>query len=138
EDGSVAASPTEESAAANQIPEEEPAEASDESLYALTLVRGIDDFFNSTTHPRQLLSNETFLRCVALTRAGGDTTFSLLANAVGYEALVACMSLEAAARRGGEDDAVVQVEVGAINAYYYSPRFFALRALSAPGRGPAA
>jgi hypothetical protein len=119
----------EESGAAvesSQIPEEE---AADESLQALTLARAVEDFFNSTTHPRQLLGDETFLRAVGLARAGRETTLSLLANGAGYDALVACMSLEAVARREGEDEAVEFSVLRDINSYYYRPRFYALHAL---------
>ena len=45
------------------------------------------------------------------------------------------MSLKALARRTGQDDAVADYVLRDINAYYYWPRFFALRALGAHARG---
>lgn len=114
----------------------ESAEAPGETEDAFALVRTLEEFFNATTHPRQLLGDKTFLRAVELARAGGETTFSLLAGANGYDALAACMSLEAVARRKGEDAVVANTVLRDINAYYYWPRFFALRALGAHADGP--
>lgn len=98
---------------------------------AATLVRGAEEFFNATTHPRELLTNDTFLRSVEVARTSTDTTFALLASAAGYDALAACMSLEAVARRKGEDQLVTDSVLRDVNSYYYWPRFFALRALGA-------
>lgn len=109
--------------------------ATEEALDAATLVHGAEEFFNATTHPRELLGNDIFLRSVGLAHAGADTTFALLAAANGYDALAACMSLEAVARRKGEDELVADTVLRDINAYYYWPRFFALRALGAHAGG---
>lgn len=103
---------------------------------AAALVRTVEEFFNSTTHPRQLLTDDSFLRAVEIARAGGETTLSMLLSANGYDALAACMSLEAVARREGEDELVADTILRDINAYYYWPRFYALRALGAHARGP--
>jgi ATP-dependent Clp protease ATP-binding subunit ClpC len=116
---------------------EESVEAPEEVVEAVVLVRAAEEFFNATTHPRQLLNNESFLRAVGVARAGRETTLSLLANGNGYDALAACMSLEAVARRGdeGESGFVADAVLRDINGYYYWPRFFALRALGAHARG---
>ncbi len=111
-------------------------EAPEEALDATALVRGVEEFFNAMTHPRELLGNATFVRSVELSRTGGGATFSLLASAVGYDSLVACMSLEAVARREGEDELIEYSILRDINSYYYWPRFFALRVLGAHARGP--
>jgi ATP-dependent Clp protease ATP-binding subunit ClpC len=102
-------------------------------VYALA--RQLDEFFNSTTHPRQLLDNATFMRGARLSRGAEHTTSILLIRATDYDAVTACMSLEALAGRAGEDDFIVEVMLRDINAYYYWPRFFALRALDAHTAG---
>jgi ATP-dependent Clp protease ATP-binding subunit ClpC len=106
-----------------------------EELDALALARTLEEFFNSTTHPRELLGDDAFVRAVELARSGGETTASLLAGSNGYEALAACVSLEAVARREGEDELVAGAVLRDINTYYYWPRFFALRALGAHAGG---
>ncbi|HEX8146384.1 MAG TPA: AAA family ATPase [Pyrinomonadaceae bacterium] len=107
------------------------AEARD--VYAVA--RGMDDFFNDTTHPRELLGHEGFGRGVELSLGAEATTHGLLARAAEGNALVACISLEALARREGDDEAVVEGVLRDINAYFYWPRFFALRALAAHAGG---
>src|SRR5919199_3068207 len=94
------------------------------------------EFFNSTEHPRELLSDETFERGVELSSGPEHPAGALLARATGPDAAVACMSLEALARRAGADEAVADSVLRDINSYYYWPRFFALRALGAHARGP--
>jgi uncharacterized protein YdbL (DUF1318 family) len=110
-------------------------ESTEEAADASTLVRGAEEFFNATMHPRELLTNDTFLRSVEVARTSTDSTFALLASAAGYDALAACMSLEAVARRKGEDQLVIDSVLRDINGYYYWPRFFALRALGAHAGG---
>ncbi|HEX7957149.1 MAG TPA: AAA family ATPase [Pyrinomonadaceae bacterium] len=109
------------------------AEEADEDL--LTVVRRLDDFFNATTHPREMLGHETFERAVRLARESDDPTYTLLANANGYDAALACVSLEALARGSGDDEEVVEAVLRDLNLYYYWPRFFALRALAAHSGG---
>ncbi|HVF44320.1 MAG TPA: AAA family ATPase [Pyrinomonadaceae bacterium] len=114
----------------------ESARASEEAGDAFALARTAEEFFNATTHPRQLLGNDTFLRAVELARAGVETTESLLDRGCSFEALSACVALEAVARRAGEDESAVESLLLHINVYYYWPRFFALRALAAHADGP--
>lgn len=111
------------------------AQATEEAEDAFALACTVEDFFNSTTHPRQLLNNETFLRAVELARAGEETNESLLDRGCSFESLSACVALEAVARRAGEDDSVAASLLLHINVYYYWPRFYALRALGAHSRG---
>src|SRR5215207_8670302 len=109
--------------------------AAAETEDAAALASALEEFFNATTHPRELLTNNTFLLSVGLAQASDETTASLLAGSNGYEALVACVSLEAVARREGDDELVAETVLRDINTYYYWPRFFALRALGEHARG---
>ncbi|PYT04076.1 MAG: hypothetical protein DMF65_02860, partial [Acidobacteria bacterium] len=128
----VGADASSETASSEERATEETAEEVND-VYAAA--RRLDDFFNATTHPRELLHNETFERGVALSR--GEPTLVLLARAAEYDAVVACMSLEALARREGEDEVIREAILRDINSYYYWPRLFTLRALGAhAGSGP--
>jgi ATP-dependent Clp protease ATP-binding subunit ClpC len=109
------------------------AEEENEDVYALA--RGLEEFFNATTHPRELLTNETFLRAAELVRGTGLEAYAILVHAVGHDAVLACIALEAVAGRAGNDRVVVDTVLGDINTYYYWPRFFALRALDAHAEG---
>ncbi|MBC7932670.1 MAG: ATP-dependent Clp protease ATP-binding subunit [Rubrivivax sp.] len=102
------------------------------------LARSIEEFFNATTHPRELLDSDAFIRGVELSRGVENSTFALLARSTDADVVVACMSLEALARREGidADSTVADSIVGNINIFYYWPRFFALRALDAHAAGP--
>lgn len=100
-----------------------------DDVYAVA--RAMDDFFNDTTHPRELLGHEGFRRGVELSSGAEATAHVLLARAAEGNALIACISLEALARRAGDDEAVVEGVLRDLNAYFYWPRFFALRALAA-------
>ena len=76
---------------------EEPAD-----VYAAA--RALEDFFNDTTHPRELLGHEGFRRAVELSLGPGETARGLLARAAEGNALMACIALEALARRVGDDE----------------------------------
>ncbi|HYH86351.1 MAG TPA: AAA family ATPase, partial [Pyrinomonadaceae bacterium] len=104
---------------------------------AYALARSIEDFFNATTHPREFLDSDAFIRGVEVSKGVENSTFTLLARSTDTDIVVACMSLEALARREGVDDsnAVTDSIVRDINAYFYWPRFFALRALAAHAGG---
>jgi ATP-dependent Clp protease ATP-binding subunit ClpC len=116
---------------ADEAAREDGAAGEDEDVYAVA--RRLDEFFNATTHPRELLGNEAFERGVAL--ASREQTRTLLSRGVEFDAVVACVSLEALARRAGDDEEVGDAIVRDINGYYYWPRFFALRALDAHSAG---
>ncbi|HEX8557610.1 MAG TPA: AAA family ATPase [Pyrinomonadaceae bacterium] len=113
--------------AAGAVDEADAPEASD----VAALARSMEDFFNGTTGPRELLGHETFERGVTLLLGAGHTTHGLLARAVEPNAVVACMALEALARRAGDDDEVVEAVLRDANSYYYWPRLYAMRALAA-------
>jgi ATP-dependent Clp protease ATP-binding subunit ClpC len=99
------------------------------------LARGMEQYFNATAHPRELLPHESFRRGVELLRGPEHTTDELLARATDYDATVACMALEALARREGDDEQVFDAVLRDVNLYYYWPRFYALRALAAHAAG---
>lgn len=107
------------------------AEKREEPSDVYVVARAMDDFFNDTTHPRELLGHEGFRRGVELSSGAEATAHVLLARAAEGNALVACISLEALARHEGDDEEVVEGVLRDINAYFYWPRFFALRALAA-------
>jgi ATP-dependent Clp protease ATP-binding subunit ClpC len=111
--------------------------ASQEPSDVYEIARRLNDFFNATEHPRELLRNETFLRGFELLRRTEQTTYSLLARATDSDSVIACISLEALARREGEDELIADTILRDINSYYYWPRFFALRALDAHTGGQA-
>jgi ATP-dependent Clp protease ATP-binding subunit ClpC len=111
--------------------DETAAETREEPSDVYAVARAMDDFFNDTTHPRELLGHEGFRRGVELSLGPQATAHGLLARASEGNALVACISLEALARREGDDEAVAEGLLRDINAYFYWPRFFALRALGA-------
>ncbi|HLM55848.1 MAG TPA: AAA family ATPase [Pyrinomonadaceae bacterium] len=95
-----------------------------------------EGFFNTTTHPRELLADERFLKGVELLSGGGLSARELLARGRDNEnVVVGCMALEALARRS-RDEEVSAALLDQINFYYYWPRLFALRALDAHARGP--
>jgi hypothetical protein len=92
-------------------------------VYAVA--RASEDFFNDTTHPRELLGHEGFRRGVELSLGADATARELLARAAEGNALLACISLEALALRAGDDAEVVEGVLRDLNAYYYWPRFLA-------------
>ncbi|MFL6258043.1 MAG: AAA family ATPase [Pyrinomonadaceae bacterium] len=107
------------------------AETREEPADVYALARAMDDFFNDTTHPRELLGHEGFRRGVELSLGAEETTRGLLARASEGNALLACISLEALARREGDDEEIVEAVLRDINSYFYWPRFYAMRALAA-------
>ena len=107
------------------------AETHEESSDVYAVARGMDDFFNDTTHPRELLGHEGFRRGVELSLGADATAHGLLARAAEGNALLACLSLEALARREGDDEEVIEGVLRDLNVYFYWPRFYALRALAA-------
>ncbi len=111
------------------------AETLEEHSDVYALARAMEDFFNDTTHPRELLGHEGFRRGVELSSGAEATAHGLLARAAEGNALVACISLEAMAQREGDDETVAEGVLRDINAYYYWPRFYALRALAAHAGG---
>jgi ATP-dependent Clp protease ATP-binding subunit ClpC len=110
------------------------AETGEEPADVYAVARASDEFFNDTTHPRELLGHEGFRRGVELS-LGTGTTQGLLLRAAEGNALVACISLEALAQRVGDDELIVEGVLRDLNSYFYWPRFYALRALAAHTAG---
>lgn len=102
-------------------------------VYALAWA--MDDFFNRSSQPKDLLAHEKFLKGVEMLRGEAYTTEDLLSYSRGPNVVVGCMALEALARGDGADDISASLLSG-INDYYYWPRYFALRALDARARRP--
>ncbi|MFN2414732.1 MAG: AAA family ATPase [Pyrinomonadaceae bacterium] len=102
-----------------------------ESNDVIALARSLEQYFNATSNPRDLLGHVTFERAVGLLQGEEYTTHWLLAYAKGHEPVLACMVLEALARRAGDDEVIVETILREINTYFFWPCFYALRALGA-------
>jgi ATP-dependent Clp protease ATP-binding subunit ClpC len=105
-------------------------------LDALALAWSLDEFFNATTHPRELLANETFVKGVELLRAGEHTVEDLLAYAVSPPYALACMALEALARREDAPEDTAERLISFANDVWIWQRFYLLRALDRQARRP--
>jgi ATP-dependent Clp protease ATP-binding subunit ClpC len=105
--------------------------ADSESSDVFALARSMEQYFNATSNPRDLLGHVTFERAVGLLQGEEYTTGWLLAYAKGHEPVFACMALEALARREGDDEVIVETILREINTYFFWPSFYALRALGA-------
>ena len=123
--------------ASSVVATEETGAAAEETEDVYALARVVEPFFNATTHPRQMLDEANFVRGVELSQRDASLSVAtLLARGTEYDVVVACMSLEALARRAGEDAYVEANILADINIYYYWPRFFALRALDSHAPRP--
>jgi len=102
-----------------------------------SIAAAVEPSFNRMTHPRELLSDERFLKAVGLLAGNAVyTPLALVAQGRGAENVVlSCMELEALARRPA-DEAVSSDLLEHINTYYSWVRFYALRALGAHTKGP--
>ncbi|HEY0171282.1 MAG TPA: AAA family ATPase [Pyrinomonadaceae bacterium] len=107
------------------------AEVGAESKDVFALARSLEQYFNATGNPRDLLGHVTFERAVGLLQGEEYKTAWLLAYAKGHEPVVACMVLEALARRAGDDEVIAETILREINTYFFWPCFYALRALGA-------
>lgn len=111
-------------------------EGQTEAFDVHALAWSLDDFYQRTTHPRELLPDATFLRGVGLLRGAEYTTRDLIAHAAGADAVLSCMALEALSRRPDRDDGTAERIIERINEGWHWQRFFALRALEAHARRP--
>lgn len=102
-----------------------------ESKDVFALARSMEQYFNATMNPRDLLGHVTFERAVGLLQGEEYKTAWLLAYAKGHEPVLACMVLEALARRAGDDEVIVENILREINTYFFWPCYYALRALGA-------
>ncbi|MCA1591523.1 MAG: AAA family ATPase [Acidobacteria bacterium] len=95
-----------------------------------SLAWSIDDYFNRSSSPKELLLNERFLKGVEILRGDGYTPHDLLNYARGSNVVVACMALEALSER--EDGGFVNISlINDLNDLYHWPRHYALRAIAA-------
>lgn len=95
------------------------------------LARSMEQYFGATHNPHDLLGHVTFERAVGLLQGDEYKTAWLLGYAKGHEPVLACMVLEALARRAGDDEVIVETILREINTYFFWPSFYALRALGA-------
>ncbi|MBN2491590.1 MAG: AAA family ATPase [Planctomycetes bacterium] len=112
---------------------EEPAADGRRRLYQVA--EEIGRYFQQTAHPSDLLRHEVFEQGVALLRAGEFSTDELLAYATGDNQPIACMALEALARRDDDADVVDRI-FALLNGVPYWARFFALRVLDTRVKPP--
>ena len=96
-----------------------------------SLASAMDDYFQGSAYPSDLLVNEYFRKGVALLGGVGYTVEDLLNYSRGANVVVACMALEALCGRADAADNAVDQLLRHANDYYYWPRFYALRALAA-------
>jgi ATP-dependent Clp protease ATP-binding subunit ClpC len=95
------------------------------------LARSMEQYFGATHNPHDLLGHVTFERAVGLLQREEYKTAWLFAYAKGHEPVLACMVLEALARRAGDDEVIVETILREVNTYFFWPCFYALRALGA-------
>jgi ATP-dependent Clp protease ATP-binding subunit ClpC len=102
------------------------------------LAWSVEEFFNRTSHPRELLAQENFEKGVALLAGEAYTNGGVMNYARGTSVVLACMAFEALARRATahKDEGVADQIVHSLNSLYHWPRYFALRALEANAEGP--
>ncbi|HEX6625169.1 MAG TPA: hypothetical protein VF064_15765, partial [Pyrinomonadaceae bacterium] len=124
--------PPEQPLAATDVADSSVAE-SETDVYALAWA--MDEYFNRSSHPKDLLLHEKFSQGIELLRGEAYTAEDLLTYSRGPNVVVGCMALEALARRAGESDITATLVAG-LNDYFYWPRYFALRALDARARRP--
>jgi ATP-dependent Clp protease ATP-binding subunit ClpC len=87
------------------------------------------DFFNAGGKPSDLLENPDFQVGVAYLNSGGYSTDDLLGYYSGDNAVLACLALEALARRDDREDLREPI-MESINSVAYWTRYFALRRLN--------
>jgi ATP-dependent Clp protease ATP-binding subunit ClpC len=111
-----------------------PGDTKDGEANVFSLALAMDDFFNRTAHPKDLMLDERFEKGVELLRYCGYAASDLLNYSRGSNIVVACMALEALARRDDAPQVSTQL-LAALNELYFWPRYFALRALDRSALG---
>ena len=108
---------------------EEKAEAAATSLNKVyTASRKLEDFYDRSAHPRDLLENAEFQQGVEVFCDPGFTPSELLLYATGDNYSIACMAFEALHRRSDEEDVTKRI-IEALVQLGLQPYFFALRAI---------
>ncbi|MEP6692208.1 MAG: AAA family ATPase [Gemmatimonadaceae bacterium] len=93
----------------------------------------VADFYQASSHPRDLAEHPPFLEGVAMLTLPAVSDDDLFMHFRRSNPVLACMALEALARREGPDPFATLLD--GINAPNYWVRWFALRALAARARG---
>lgn len=88
----------------------------------------LDDFFNRTAHPRDLLQHADFLKGVDLVEKSSFTSGELIGYGAGDNVAIACMAFEGLYKRNEEADPTDDVIAAMPNVYLW-PLFFAFRCL---------
>lgn len=126
--------PTPDSTADDSTQTSSPAETRlIDHIYKLN--EALDDFYQKSAYPADLLENPHFKEGVKLF---GDRSFSsqdLLGYYTGVNLLLSSMAMEALAHRKDDLD-ILQPVLARINGHSYWPRFFALRALDMRSSSP--
>ncbi len=101
------------------------------------LAWSLEEHFNRSAHPKELLAQENFGKGVALL-SGEYETDEVMGYARGTSVVLSCMAFEALAWRAlvHKDEGVAVQIVHGLNSLYHWPRYFALRALDANSDGP--
>ena len=103
------------------------------AIYAIA--EKLQDFFQESAYPSDLLDHEVFLKGVLHLNAGGFDIRNLVDYATGVNPLIGCMALEALARRG--DDENISGRLAAMmRSHNRWLHFFVLRALDGRAREP--
>ena len=98
------------------------------SIY--TIAEGLREYYEQSVQPKELLTHETFKQGVELLSRDSCTTKDLLAYAVGKNAIISCLALEALAKRSDEIELLDPI-LKSINDFSYRQRDFAFRLLDA-------
>ncbi len=114
---------------------EEPAPAVAERQRLYHIAEKLKEFFNNTAHPTDLLDHETFQEGIETLNAGDYDTRNLLDYAAGDNPAIACIALEAMARRTDDADLLEPV-AEKISSLFHWQRFFALRVLEKRVQAP--
>ena len=100
------------------------------------IAESLKEFFNNSAHPTDLLAHETFQEGIDTLNAGDYDTRNLLDYAAGDNPAIACIALEALARRTDDADLLEPV-AEKISSLFNWQRFFALRVLEKRVKAPA-
>ena len=127
-----AARPTKLDLSHSQLPHQKPApqpvRPDPSSLYELAST--LSEYYQHSAHPDALLSQPRFIEGVELLNSGGYSSDDLITYYHGDNAVLACMALEAYARRADREDVNAKI-LANINGVVTWTRYFVLRALSA-------
>jgi len=100
------------------------------------LAEMVSEYFGRSARPADLQGHESFRKGVKLLRGEQYQSSHLIDYYNGDNQVIACMAMEALARRPTSGDDLFEPIVRTINTVAPWPRFFALRALAAQGKPP--